>query len=212
MNNTKHDLLKIMMLSMAIIFTYSAQAQPERYIEGTHYIIIEGATIRDFDSTAVMEIFSYGCPACYAFDPILNAWKQTNSSDMNFIRSPVVWNQITKQHAQLYFVAEALGITEEVHEKIFDEIHQKGNHLLDQPSTKKFFMSVGIDGADFDQTYKSFSVNSALRKAESLQKGLDLTGIPSMLVGGKYLIINDSVSSYQEVLEVVSYLLKKGRS
>lgn len=204
--------LKLLIIGFALTLGSGANAQLDRFIEGVHYSILEASASRDVENSSVMEVFSYGCPHCYSFEPLIHAWEGTLPDDVSFVRSPVIWDPSTKHYAQLFFVAESLGITSELHGEIFHEIHKNRSYLLEDDAVKSFFIAQGVNSEDFDRAYKSFGVNSAMRKAESSQKPLKLTGIPSMIVNGKYLINNDALKSYQEVLEVANYLLQKDKT
>ncbi len=36
----------------------------------------------------VAEFFWYGCPHCYAFDPVLRSWEKVKPADVDFVRYP----------------------------------------------------------------------------------------------------------------------------
>ena len=104
----------------------TATAQPALYIEGTHYETISSPVrTSDPNKIEVTEIFWYGCPHCYAFEPLITSWEDKLPSDVAFVRSPGMWNQTMEVHAQIYYAAEALGVREELHSVIFDEINQR---------------------------------------------------------------------------------------
>ncbi len=92
-------------------------------------------------------------------------------------------------------------------------IHQLGNSLLSEEQGRTFLNSYGVSEADFNKAYKSFTVDSAIRTAESMQKESAVLYIPSMLINGKYLItVTESVPSHAEMLEVVDYLIAKEKA
>ena len=58
----------------------------------------------------VVEVFWYGCGHCYHFDPYLENWrKKGRPAFVDFRRVPVMWNDINRQHARLFYVLQALG-------------------------------------------------------------------------------------------------------
>ena len=102
----------------------------ERFQLGTHYQRLSPTqpTSSSPDQIEVAEIFWYGCPHCYTFDPYLESWKSDLSANVNFIRVPAVWNPLVELHARAYYTAQALGKGEEMHTPIFREIHVNGNY------------------------------------------------------------------------------------
>jgi len=77
----------------------------------------------------VVEMFWYGCPHCYAFDPYLEKWKKHKAAYIEFVRVPVMWADIHRAHARLFYTLQALGKLDQLHTKVFDQIHQKGDEL-----------------------------------------------------------------------------------
>ncbi|MBD3648208.1 MAG: thiol:disulfide interchange protein DsbA/DsbL, partial [Pseudomonadales bacterium] len=79
---------------LAVFVVGGAQAAPFEYEEGTHYEQLRiPVNTRSPDKIVVTEYFSYGCPHCYQFDPMIEAWKEQLGDDVEFRRSPAVWNQ-----------------------------------------------------------------------------------------------------------------------
>src|SRR5690606_8392006 len=106
----------------------------------------------------------------------------------SFQRSPIVWNRATREHARLFYAARSLGVLDEAHHRIFTEIHQRGNRLLDSSSQQAFLASTGVATAAVGQALQSFAVDSELRKAEAQQGLIKVPGIPAMVVAGRYLV------------------------
>ncbi len=80
----------------------------------------------------VVEMFWYGCPHCYALDPYLESWLKNKPAYIEFVRVPVMWGDIHRAHAQLFYTLQALGKLDELHAKVFDEIHQQDDELYVQ--------------------------------------------------------------------------------
>ena len=202
------------LLSGMAVFLPASMAQPSLYIEGTHYeTIADPVRTSDPNKIEVAEIFWYGCPHCYAFEPLINSWEENLTSDVQFVRSPGMWNQLMEVHAQIYYVAEALGVTDKVHEVAFSEIHQRGNYLQTEAEIKELFVEQGVEGEAFDRAWKSFSVTSAVKRAGSKMRDYGVRGVPSMVVNGKYLItVGGSVPTQSDMLKIVDFLIEKERS
>lgn len=206
---------KTLMLA-ALLFggALSAIAQPALYIEGTHYEELDNPVrTSDPNRIEVTEIFWYGCPHCYAFEPLLNNWKESLPADVAFVRSPGMWNQTMEIHAQIFYAEEALGVTDKLHSVIFNEIHQKRNYLQTADKVKELFVSHGVDPEAFDKAWNSFSVTSAVKRAGTRMRDYGVRGVPSLVVNGKYLVsAGGAVATQNDMLKIVDFLIQKERS
>jgi thiol:disulfide interchange protein DsbA len=140
----------------------------------------------------VVEVFWYGCNHCYALDPFLETWKKNKPAYVEFVRVPVMWGPVHKQHAKFFYTIQALGRDKDLHTKIFDTVHRTNNPLVgnDEAASMKtqleFATANGIKEADFMKAYNSFGVASALQRAEQLTRRYQVEGVPLMVVSGKY--------------------------
>ena len=204
-------LLSKSLILLALLGATTAFAQPSLYVEGTHYEAIEKPVrTEDPNKIEVTEVFWYGCPHCYAFEPLINTWAEKLPSDVAFVRSPGMWNATMEVHAQIYYVAQALGVLDKTHSVVFDAIHQKGNYLQDKEAVKELFVAQGVSAEDFDKTWGSFAMTSAVKKAGTRMREYGVSSVPCLIVDGKYLItINDSVTTQADMLKVVDFLVAK---
>src|SRR5690606_17074826 len=113
----------------------------------------------------VVEVFWYGCQHCYAFEPLIESWTASLPSDVVFVRSPGMWNELMEVHAQIFYTAQTLDVLDSIHADAFNAIHQKGNYLQTQDEVRALFVSKGVDPAEFDKAWSSFSVTSAVKSA-----------------------------------------------
>lgn len=211
------NLAKVRGISTCLLFLLAttAEAQVERFVEGVHYTRLADASIaRNLGAPeapqSILEIFWFGCGHCYAFDPLLEHWVAAKPAAFEFARAPVMWNGTTKEHARLFYTARALGVLDAMHGRIFDEIHERQNYLLDADSVAALFADFGIDQAIVDKTYRSFGVDAALRKTEAALSELAVPGVPALIVDGKYLVnIQGPVDTQELLLEVADFLLDK---
>jgi thiol:disulfide interchange protein DsbA len=141
----------------------------------------------------VVEMFWYGCPHCNAFDPYLEKWKKHKAAYVEFVRVPVMWADIHRAHARLFYTLQALGKLDQLHTKVFDQIHQKGDELYfsgDPQATLddevKFAEANGISKADFVNAYNSFGVQTNLQKADDLGRRYKIDAVPTIVIDGKY--------------------------
>lgn len=206
----------IMLMALALTLGSAASvfAQPALYVEGTHYEeIADPVRTADPNKIEVTEIFWYGCPHCYAFEPLIHSWEEKLPSDVAFVRSPGMWNKTMEIHAQIYYAAQSLDVIDDIHSVAFSEIHQKRNYLQSEGVVKKMFLDAGVSSEDFDKAWKSFSVSSAVKRAGTRMRDYGVRGVPAMVVNGKYLVsVGGPVPSQTEMLKIVDFLVQKERS
>lgn len=194
-----------------------AQANPEpasgRFQLGTHYQRFPSAqgTSSSPDQIEVAEVFWYGCPHCYTFDPYLENWRRNLPEDVNFVRIPAVWSAQLQVHARAFYTARALNVIDELHTAFFREIHINGNYLLSQEALADFFESHGVSADDFNAAYESFSVNSFMNRAEDLSRRYRIASVPTVIINGKYTTDAGMAGSYEDLMELIDVLVEMER-
>src|SRR5690554_2692579 len=94
----------LLLLASLFAFVASAWAQPALYMEGVHYEAI-AKPVRTVDPAKieVAEVFWYGCPHCYAYEPFIYNWNQQVADDVVFVHSPGMWNEMMETYPQIYY-------------------------------------------------------------------------------------------------------------
>jgi thiol:disulfide interchange protein DsbA len=185
-----------------------AQADTSRFQLGTHYELLTPTqpTSSGPDQVEVTEVFWYGCPHCFAFEPYLEAWQPEAASYVNFVRVPAVWNPTLRLHAQAFYTAEALGKGTEMHASIFQEIHVNGNYLDSEAKLADFFGRFGVSEQEFANAFNSFTVNTKLQRADELNRRYRISSVPSIVVNGKYTTNGTMAGSYDGLIELIDEL------
>jgi thiol:disulfide interchange protein DsbA len=185
-----------------------------RFELGVHYLRLSPTqpTSSSPDKVEVAEIFWYGCPHCFNFDPLLEAWRQAKPEYVSFVRVPAVWNPLLQLHARAFYAAEALGKGEEMHAEFFREIHERNNYLDSEAKLQEFFGRFGVDAAAFQSTFTSFAVQTKLQRADELSRRYRIQSVPTIIVNGKYTTDGGQAGSYEELLALVDELAAAERA
>lgn len=163
----------------------------------------------------VLEFFWYGCPHCYAIDPLVESWRKTKPAYISFSRVPVMWSEGHRSTARLYYTLESMGKLDQLHGEVFKEIHVNGNPLVasdpnDAAGAERiqaaFVKKFGISEDDFKKAYHSFSVETALQRADQLVQRYRIEGVPTFVVNGKYLADVRSAQSPERLIALVGDL------
>jgi thiol:disulfide interchange protein DsbA len=137
----------------------------------------------------VVEVFSYGCPHCFAFEPQLKKWKAGKPKDAQVSYMPAMFGESQAPAAKLFYTIEEMGLVEKLHEKIYDEVHVKHNTamLSDSALMAKFLATQGVDEKRFLEIFDSFGVANKVSRAAQMMRSYRISGTPSVVVNGKYL-------------------------
>lgn len=204
------NLVMSVLLVSASLFGSTVFAQ--ELVEGRNFVTL-GSPVPTAqpEKIEVVELFWYGCPHCYQLEPTINPWAAALPEDVNFVRVPAMFGGIWNVHGQLFFTLEAMKADEKVHNSIFDALHNSGRKLSTADEIAKFVAEQGVDKALFVKTWNSFSVKSQMEKAKKLALAYQITGVPAIVVNGKYRFDIGMAGGLQETVDVADALIQKER-
>ncbi len=199
-------------LPLSIMSGTAVAAEPE-WVAGKHYKVLPFAVrTRDPEKIEVVELFWYGCPHCYKFNPIVHHWSEGLSDDVDFWLSPATFGAAWKVHAQAFYAAQALGVQEKLHQPLFDAIVRDRKPLGSEAELARFFATYGVEEKDFKKAYNSFSVKSKVDQANARGRSYRATGVPALVVNGKYRISASEAGSHENMIKVADFLIAKERA
>jgi protein dithiol oxidoreductase (disulfide-forming) len=189
-----------------------APASAEPYSAGQHYEILDPAVATEGEGVEVVEVFFYGCGHCFAFEEPLSEWLATQPSDVNFRRLPAALNDVWTAAARAFYVAEFLGVSEKAHPALFDAFHKEHRRLRTADDYKPVFEAIGVSATDFDAALGSFAMEGRIKQAAEAARRYGITGVPSIIVAGKYRTSASQAGSHEEMLRVIEMLIEKERA
>ncbi|MEQ1619838.1 MAG: thiol:disulfide interchange protein DsbA/DsbL [Methylococcales bacterium] len=161
------------------------------------------------DKVEVIEFFWYGCPHCYSFEPVLEKWVKALPKNVEFIRQPAVFSDLWGKHAKAYYTAEALGVVDKIHADFFDALQEKKLKLETEDQLAKFFAEHGVKDSDFRTTFNSFLVDAKIRQATGMAARYGVTGVPAIIINGKFRTNGTLAGSHEKMIEVMDKLIKQ---
>jgi thiol:disulfide interchange protein DsbA len=157
----------------------------------------------------VVEVFYYGCSHCYNLEPSLHDWLKTKPADVHFERVPAVFNNPNWVFmAKVYLTAQDLGIVEKSHLPFFQALHRDKLPLFNIGDIARFHSRFGVTEKQFIETFESFKVDQAFRRAQRLTQSYAVEGVPALIVNGKYLTDLTMHDSHGAVWDTVNKLLE----
>ena len=189
-----------------------AQEAPNwKYQEGVHYdrlVPVQG-TSSPPDKIEVAEFFWYGCVFCYRMDAYIEEWKKDQPEEVNFINIPALWNTTMEMHARLYLALQAVDELDAAHRDVFRAIHTENRPLVRLADQERFAERYGVSAEDYRNAFRSFSVESSLRRIMELMRRYRILAVPAFVVNGKYVVRVTPDSDMPQLLEIVDELVAR---
>lgn len=177
--------------------------------EGVDYKVISPAVkTSDPEKVVVTEIFWYGCPHCFRFEPFIDRWASQLPEGVVFEQVPSILNPGWANHARTFYTLKLMGELDRVHANFFDAIHLKRQRLDRLDAIAGFIKEQGIDEAKFRETFSSFPVDAILRKNLQKESKYGHNGVPTVIINGKYLTSGSLAGSNQRLIEVIQFLVE----
>jgi thiol:disulfide interchange protein DsbA len=151
----------------------------------------------------VAEVFMYRCGGCYSLEPHLDAWLEEKPDYVNFVRIPAPWDEVASIHARAFYTAEVLGKVDAMHSDFFTEFHEKRNLLDTEAKLVEFFGRYGVAEKDFKDVFKSFAVETKLRRAAELIKLYQIGSTPGLIINGQHKPNMSAIAGYPELFDII---------
>lgn len=217
---------RVTALLFGLAFAAAAHAA-DPFEAGTHYFLIEPPQpTNSGDKVEVVEVFSYGCPACNLFRPTMDKVRAALPANAELSYLPASFNPSenwpTFQRA--FYAAQALGILDKTHEATYDAIWKDDGTLrITDPKTRAlvkkmptvedigaFYAKVaGIKAEDFVGVANSFAINTKMKRADSLIKAYGVDSTPTFVVAGKYRFTARSAGAIDQIVPLLKFLIEK---
>ena len=207
--------LLLSLMALIAFMTVSAPIAAENYVEGVHYEAIDIPVKTGLEGeqplkVEVVEVLSYMCIHCYSFDPLLKLWEQNKAEQAVFNRLPAVFSADWELMARAFYTAEILDVSEQMHEPLFEAIHKQPKNLRDEDIMAALFLEhAEIPAAEFTESFNSFFVRSRVMQARAKGRAYGITGVPVMIVNGKYRVGGRMAGSNEAMLDVVDFLVRR---
>jgi protein dithiol oxidoreductase (disulfide-forming) len=210
-----------LLLCLAQGLALPAYSQPVEYQLGVHYQeLANPLPDLDPDRYEVLELFWYGCPACFELLPTMQLWEASyRTTDMNFTRLPVAWNSAMETHARAYMTADRLGmvpllpkssweVTPTLHNGLFEAVQVQGNPLRTPDEIFPVFEGWGVAREDFDREWNAEQTLSQVAAVKALPALAEIASLPALVIHGRYVLtFNEAVTTSEDLFKVLSMLV-----
>jgi thiol:disulfide interchange protein DsbA len=197
----------MLVLLTSFVFAMPVAAQMA-FVEGVDYQLIEPAVpTSDPAKVVVTEIFWYGCPHCFRFEPFVEKWAESIPDGVVFEQVPSAINAAWTVHARAYYAFKMMGVQEQLHKKLFNAIHVQRQRLNSLDSIAEFVAEQGLDEKEFRKQYASFPVETLIRKGKQKELHYGLEGVPTVIVNGKYRTSGVMAGNFSRLLQIIDFLV-----
>jgi thiol:disulfide interchange protein DsbA len=204
--------IKRIVFTALIVPMAMCQAQTEQYRAGVDYELLPQAIrTANPNKIEVNEVFHYGCIHCFNFEKTIHPWAENLDEDVDFQRTPAIWQSALEPYARAYYSAKLLKVLDETHVALFEAIHVDRQPIRSEQDLTEFFGQQGVDEAKFSKVYNSFGVNSMIEQAKARAIGYRTQGTPEIVINGKYRVTTRMSKNFDGMLKVATFLIEKER-
>ena len=180
--------------------------------EGRDYVTIADGS--RYTSTPgqieVVEAFSYRCPHCAHFAPLLEGWKRRQGKDVHLVYLPLASDRDDMLSRGFLVTSDAKAL-HKTHLAVFKALHQDhslpGNPSADEMAD--FLAGQGLRRADMLRALNQDALAQRLMAARqfAIRSGIDTT--PTLIVNGRYRVLGQPTA--EATLRVVDALIARER-
>ncbi len=197
-------LKKIFAAAAVCLFALSVQAA--QFKAGEDYQILD---LPKSEKPSLTEFFSFYCPHCYRSQELMSDLKKQIPANTPFNKNHVSFmgGNMGKSLSKAYASAVMLGVEDKAAPAIFKRIHDQQKPPRSELEIRQIFIDEGVDADKFDGTYKSFAVNALANRFDKAFQASGLTGVPALIVNGKYHVTPKTIKKPEDYYRLVNFLL-----
>lgn len=200
--------------TLTLILLLQACAEPEqtdvKWVKDKHYKVISDSAT---ETPVVTEFFSFWCPHCYSYEPIVAKIKAKLDKEVSFNKVHVNFMRFTGPDVQedatrAMLVGRALDREDEFNQAVFSYIHEQRMPVTGLMPLKGIFLARGVEVAEFDKIVSSFKVKTMLdQNRKDIAAFRDhLSGVPNFIINGKYQATVTGDMTPDDIVELIVWL------
>jgi thiol:disulfide interchange protein DsbA len=217
--------LSLVWLSLSLGLASGVHAA--EWVAGSNYFVLDPPqpTAVAAGKIEVTEVFSYACPACNAFYPVVDRLKAAlpANAELDFVAAAFRPDEDWPMFQRAYYSAQILGVDKRTHDAMFDAVWKTGELAVEDPRTQRlkvpppsiqdaaafYARTAGVKAETFVATANSFAVDTRMRQADQMVRDYRVEGTPTIIVNGKYRLDVKSAGGPEQVIELVKWLVAK---
>jgi thiol:disulfide interchange protein DsbA len=200
-------------LAGAVLPVHSRVVKAAPLVEGRDYeLILPPQPGESPGMIEVIEFFSYGCPHCKDFHPLVMAWAAKLPRDVSFKRVPVTFGRATWTNlARLYYALETTGDLARLDDAVFRAIHEERINLFTPSAITAWVKREGVDEKRFKAAFDSFGVSAQIARSDQMVRNYRIRSVPRLTVAGRYQVTGQAARSLADLLPIADGLIEMSR-
>lgn len=213
--------------TLLVLLVSAGAHAADKWVEGKSYFPVTPAqhTSVPPGKVEVAEIFSYGCPFCSQIYPVVEKLKAALPKNAQLVYVPASFlpREAWPMYQRAFYANQALGINDKMHKLMFDGVWKTRELAYSDPTTNRIKSRLptiedaaeyvakvgGVKEEAFLAAAKSFGVETKMKNADAFVNNTQSLSTPTFIVNGKYRLDAQSAGSYDNVIELVKYLVAK---
>lgn len=152
----------------------------------------------------IIEFFSYGCVFCYRLEPALIEWLEETGDSVRFLRIPLAFSTGWESLAKAYYVAEHFDIVDQMHDRLFEAVHETKLVLDDKWKLAAQFKASGTAQSGMvEKLFDSDEIGEMVKSGVEQARNYGINAVPAIVVGGTYVVYPRDRRSF----DVVDFLI-----
>jgi thiol:disulfide interchange protein DsbA len=213
-------------MTLLSLFTASYASAADEWKEGTNYFMVTPAQRTNVapGKVEVLEVFSYGCPACNQFTPVMKKLVAALPANAQVAYLPAAFNTSEgwPMFQRAYFAAQALGVADRAHDAMYESVWRQGELSITdsrgqlkrplpsiEDAAKFYAAKTGVKPEAFLAAAKSFSVEGKIKAADKQIVAMHVDRTPTIVVAGKYRLHAESAGGYDQLIQLTKWLIAK---
>ena len=202
------DVIRNLIVVVAMLISGVACSGVE---QGRDYNVLPTQQPTSGNKIEVLEFFFYGCGHCYHLHSNLVEWEKKMPQDVELTYVPTIFRDTMEPMARAFYALESMAKLHQMHDALYRAWNVDGVKLYDEEQISGFVASKGVDRTKFLASYNSFSMQSRVTRAKQMTRSYRITGTPTLIVDGKYVITGLQPEDTIRVLNEVIAMARKSR-
>lgn len=216
---------RYLLLGMLLLATAPCAFSAAEWVQGSNYYLLRPALPTSVapGKVEVTEVFSYACPACNRFYPVMDRLRAAlpANAELSFVAAAFRTDEDWPVFQRAFYTAQILEIDRKTHEAMFDAVWKTGELAVFDPRTQRikvpapgipdvarFYARVaGVKPETFISAANSFGVDVKIRQAEQYIRQAQVEETPTLVVNGKYRVTLGAAGGDERLIELVKYLV-----
>lgn len=199
----------VLLFSFGALMACQAQTTADELDPSKYQTVTSEFAVSTGDKIEVAELFWFKCGHCYALEPTLKKWAEGKPDNAELVKVPAIFSARWEFEAQAFYAMQALNAPQEAYDAYFHRIHVQKKYINNVSALTEFLSEYGFAADQVESAFNSFAVDTNMRNAKKISIASGATGVPAIIVDGKYLTSVTHAGSTQEMFKVVDQLVKK---